>query len=180
VSLHPADERMLDAAMAQPYGARFLSKIETCGPIVRPELGPCWTWQASLVPGGYGQFALGRRIVRTHRLACELAHGKPSADAPCAIHACDLRHCVRPSHLRWGTWRENSADMVSRGRCPRAKLDAGDVLAILADLDRGASLRSISRRFGIGRAAVGHINTGQNWSWLTGRSPANDTHAEAV
>lgn len=32
------------------------------------------------------------------------------------LHSCDNRACINPEHLRKGTAKENTADMVSRGR----------------------------------------------------------------
>jgi hypothetical protein len=173
VSLHPADERMLDAAMAQLWGARFLSKIliNTNDPTA------CWLWTASLTGTGYAQFVDREWGTRANRIACRLAHGEPPEAAPLALHSCDVKQCVRASHLRWGSHVENMADMVARGRALRGeqnkgggKLTEAQVLEISALLSAGYTQSAIARRYGINQATVSMVNTGAAWGWLTGRT----------
>ena len=49
------------------------------------------------------------------RVAYELAVG-PIPDGRDLMHSCDVRHCVRPEHLRPATAQENAQDMVAKGR----------------------------------------------------------------
>jgi hypothetical protein len=80
----------------------------------------CWPWQGSLaVNGGYGLFDRrrdGERLsVRAHRLAYELLVGQ-IPDGAMLRHDCDNPPCVNPKHLTPGTAKDNSQDMVARGR----------------------------------------------------------------
>ena len=86
----------------------------------------CWLWTGGKrSTSGYGVFQLhldtpyGRAIllVAAHRLAYTLAVG-PIPPGAILLHSCDTPACVRPDHLRPGTRRENSQDMISRGRRP--------------------------------------------------------------
>lgn len=93
------------------FPARFWAKVYP-----EPNTG-CWLWGASHNGSGYGEFVLGVGRKRyAHRLMCATAHGAPPADKKFALHSCDVGSCVNPQHLRWGTNKENTADMLKRGR----------------------------------------------------------------
>jgi hypothetical protein len=94
---------------------RFWSKVNKDGPVLRPELGPCWEWTASLVTGGYGGFSVRRRQTRAHRYSWEETNG-PVPSGLFVLHRCDNPPCVRPSHLFLGTIQDNVDDMMAKGR----------------------------------------------------------------
>jgi len=97
----------------------FWANIEYFGPVIRPDLGPCWIWAGGR-DGGYGRFRLrllGERSA--HRIAWILAYGPIPASKPCVLHHCDNPPCVRPDHLHVGTNRQNIEERHSRGRSAR-------------------------------------------------------------
>ena len=85
----------------------------------------CWEWTAYVNPRtGYGQFSIpkalrptwgGHRTVTAPVVACSLTHGH-RPDGMWVLHACDNPICCNPSHLSWGTPRENIRQAVERGR----------------------------------------------------------------
>ena len=93
----------------------FWSKVNKGGPVVRPELGPCWDWTDHLTDRGYGQYFVYRRPVYAHVYAYTLTHGRPKQKV---LHHCDRKPCVRPDHLYDGTQKQNMRDAVGRGRVP--------------------------------------------------------------
>lgn len=138
--------------------SRFWSKVNKHGPLMKGMSTRCWEWTASVRRDGYGQLNVEGKTLAAHRLSWFLKHGK--WPQPCALHKCDYRRCVRPSHLFEGTKDENLEDMVKKGRSahgenrPDAKLP-----------DKSAT--SIRRKYKTGdytqRQLADEYNIDQSW-----------------
>lgn len=87
---------------------RFNSKVQEAP-------NGCHEWTGATNHKGYGKLTLQRRTVSAHRLAYEHFVG-PVPDGMNVCHHCDNPKCVRPDHLFVGTSRDNSVDMVTKGR----------------------------------------------------------------
>ena len=96
---------------------RFWSQVNKDGPIVRPELGPCWVWKN--LGNRYGAIKVDDKAQSAHRTAWFLETGQ--WPKPNALHKCDNGHCVRFSHLFEGTQQENVNDREAKGRGKRSK-----------------------------------------------------------
>lgn len=175
MSLHSNDERFLELAMAQPWGERLLSKIE-----IRPnEPDACWLWTAAISDTGYGSFRLANSTQNAHRLAYSITHGAPGS-RECVLHRCDVRSCVRPSHLFLGTHQDNMRDCAEKLRFRNGKLTPGKALEVLAMIRGGARNRDVAREFGLDESFVSRIRSGQRWAHLLDATPANDTTRESA
>lgn len=84
-------------------------RIDRSGPIPtsRPDLGPCWLWIGAIGAGGYALATIAQSPVRVHRLTYEDEHG-PVPDGLELDHLCEVKSCVRPSHLEPVTHVENT------------------------------------------------------------------------
>lgn len=80
----------------------------------------CWPWKGPSLKNGYGQFHVLGKSAYAHRVALEMV-GITIPDGMFVCHHCDNRKCCNPSHLFIGTARDNTLDMVSKGRHGRGK-----------------------------------------------------------
>jgi Mor family transcriptional regulator len=83
----------------------------------------CWLWIGAKTGAGYGALGLNYKFILAHRYSYELHFGAiPTGLRVC--HHCDTPACVNPSHLFIGTARDNTQDMMSKGRKPLGKATA--------------------------------------------------------
>lgn len=73
----------------------------------------CWIWPFGKDSAGYPQLHPGRATYESLILD---GHPRPDPPNHFCLHSCDQPSCVNPSHLRWGSNRENVKDMIDRGR----------------------------------------------------------------
>lgn len=145
---------------------RFWDKVDRRGP------DDCWEWQASVRGFGYGQFWLSGTHVAAHRVAYELEVGEIPAGLV-VRHRCDNPKCCNPAHLELGTHKQNSADMVERGRQNSpvgerhgsCKLTEQQVLEIRASNE---PQHVLAARYGVTQTRISAIRRGTNWSHLPG------------
>lgn len=67
---------------------------------------PCWLWQGSRSPGGYGQVRVDRKLKSVHRVIYELLVS-PIPEGLDLDHLCRNRACCNPNHLEPVTRSEN-------------------------------------------------------------------------
>jgi hypothetical protein len=80
----------------------------------------CWPWTRWTVESGHGQITIAGRPRRVHRLVWALVHGEDPYPHY-VLHRCDNPPCCNPRHLFLGTKKDNTQDMVGKGRGGRPK-----------------------------------------------------------
>ena len=75
----------------------------------------CWEWQAHCNKDGYGQIKINGEAHLAHRVSYVIDYGAIMSNY-CILHNCDNPRCIRGSHLRMGTRKENNKDMCNKGR----------------------------------------------------------------
>lgn len=75
----------------------------------------CWPWLGPRFGGGYGQVYFHGRGQGAHRVAHLLGNGGLDSTLK-VLHHCDNPPCCNPKHLFVGTAKDNSTDMVAKGR----------------------------------------------------------------
>lgn len=105
----------------KPLAERFWSKVNKDGPIQPhvPELGPCWVWTGAKYGSkwkyGFLGGCRGARNKLAHHLSWEM-HCGPIPEGQWVLHRCDNPPCVNPKHLFLGTAKDNTQDMLKKGR----------------------------------------------------------------
>lgn len=81
-------------------------------------VGPdeCWPWSKSHDRDGYAVVKIGNRQWRVARWVLTQKLGRDILPTEVTRHTCDNPPCCNPAHLIVGTARDNTADMLSRGR----------------------------------------------------------------
>ena len=157
---------------ARALAERFWEKVE--------KTEECWLWTAARFPSGYGLIRERRSNRPAHRVSWEWVHGPIPAGGQ-ILHHCDVRHCVRPTHLFLGDNTTNVADRVAKGRSggaagaknSHAKLTVEDVAEIRrlyqpakpGQPRKGQSsvTTQLARRYGVTVSTIYHIARG--WTW---------------
>lgn len=134
----------------------------------------CWEWTGTRFNSGYGRFF--DRHFKTqlaHRIAYQIFKGEV-LDNLIVMHSCDNKTCVNPQHLFSGTNKDNTQDMISKGRKypqlgstnPQSSLDETQVLKIRAEYNAGAVQQQLAVKFGVTPANVNLIIKRKIWSHI--------------
>lgn len=153
--------------------ASIWDRVERRGP------DECWRWLGShstnYYSENYGQdrrpaVSYDGRNWYVYRLIYQWTTGEELGDR-FARHSCDNPSCVNPAHVVPGTAKDNSADMMRRGRaigprgekCWKARLTNVKVRAMRAEHAAGASRTELMHRYGVSRTAVALVVRRSTW-----------------
>ena len=136
----------------------------------------CWNWIGNKMPKGYGRFSLGAKSQGSdgaHRVSWRIANKRDIPAGMHIMHSCDNPSCVNPKHLSIGTAKENTQDMIRKGR-KRTVAPVGDLngKAIL-DAEKVRLIRSsklnhaeLGRQLGVSSNCIRGVRTGRTWSHI--------------
>lgn len=133
----------------------------------------CHLWKGPISDQGYGVFYYHGTYATAHRYAWERVHGE--ADL-LVLHSCDVRNCVKLSHLHLGTISDNIREAVERARFkrgenkPNAKLSEEAVRYIRANYvpyDKVLGTRALARKFGVPHTTIRGVIHYQTWNYVS-------------
>jgi len=85
--------------LSKTLAERFWAKVDISG--------DCWNWTAYKNGQGYGRIIVDGKVRFAHRVGYEMEVG-PIPDGMVIDHICHNEACVKPSHLRACTLKQNN------------------------------------------------------------------------
>lgn len=145
----------------QSLEKRFFERVHIGG------FNGCWEWFGRVDHKGYGVIKIGNKNYGAHRVSWELERGKIPAGKQ-IIHACDVRWCVNPSHLRIANANENNFDKKQKNRSSRqcrednaaCKLTDAQAQELKNLRSAGWEQKALGEKFGINQSQVSRILSG--------------------
>ena len=136
----------------------------------------CWEWKGQILLNGYGRISLGSKKDGgglAHRVSWKLHNKKDIPDGMFVMHKCDNPSCVNPNHLLIGTPKDNTQDMIAKGRknvvSPKGEGNGKSLLdAEKVRLIRSSTLNhaALGRQLGVSPNCIRGVRTGRTWSHI--------------
>lgn len=137
-------------------------------------INDCWEWNHFICKrSGYGRMRYELKMEFSHRMSYKFFKGEIGSGL-FVCHKCDNKLCINPDHLFLGTPKENSQDMVKKGRCANhigennnsAILNEKLVLEIRNLHALGMKMKEICRKFSIKYFTCLDVINRRNWNHI--------------
>lgn len=102
------------ATLGRPKGTKSLLQ-RLLEKVIVDKKTDCWEYQGGKNNIGYGMIRDELKMRTTHRVSYE-EHKGPIPKGMCVCHTCDNPICCNPDHLWLGTRKQNTQDMIDKGR----------------------------------------------------------------
>lgn len=133
----------------------------------------CWNWIGNKA-SGYGRFSIGSKkegYFLAHRFSWELHNNAKIPDGMFVMHKCDNPQCTNPDHLMLGTPKENTQDMIAKGRKKTVVSVGKENGKSLLDEEKVRFIRSsdlshaaLSRLLNVSTGCIRGVRIGRTWS----------------
>jgi len=145
---------------------RFWEKVNIC------DEDECWEWLASKSKKGYGHFDARCGESRAHRYSWVVYFGEITDELQ-VLHHCDNPSCVNPKHLFLGTAKDNTQDMLKKGRDRligdkngQSKLTSEKVKVARVLRKMGWTYQKIADIYNVSNATIFHAINGNTWKHI--------------
>lgn len=150
------------------YKIRFKERLQ--------KNGDCLYYSGCVNKKGYGQFANPYGSL-AHRFAWIIENG-PISKGLMVLHRCDFPPCCNPLHLFLGTAKDNTQDMISKGRIqdyknlpkgeknPTSKITEEQAQKIASLITEGYYIYQIAEKLNISKNIVADIRCRKTWKHL--------------
>lgn len=155
---------MISKVYIERFWSRFKKNHET----------GCFEWTYSKNKKGYGQFMIGpkkaQRRFYVHRLSWVLTFGDiPEGLFVC--HRCDNTSCGNPEHLFLGTAKNNTDDMMKKGRHRYIKVNPLTYSKLnyekakeIRQTKHLFSIKEQSKKFGVSESTIKQVRSRRTWN----------------
>ena len=168
---------VVGARTVKPLAERLWARVDKA-PGLGPE-GDCWEWRGYVhKQNGYGYLgrgAAGEGMVSTNRAAWEVTNGD-IPDGLWVLHTCDNRLCCNPDHLWLGTPKENTQDMIVKGRRRKASQVARGEDVTLSKLteemvramraEPPMTFKELGAKYGVSPGTANKVILRQTWTHI--------------
>ena len=132
--------------------SRIVESSEGCLLFIGPKTG-----------NGYGVIGYEKRQDYVHRVVWKLNNG-PIKEGYCVLHTCDNPACCNIDHLLLGSHKDNTQDMMRKGRHVKPSYRVRSLVDPIFDLhNSGLSNSEVANHLGISRTSVHHVVHGKRW-----------------
>lgn len=130
----------------------------------------CWHWKHPRSDGRANTFWYEGKVSSAYKVSY-MIHKGPIGDL--WVDRCDNGLCVNPDHLFLGSPKENTQDMIQKGRQVRkqgegrgkvAKLTEVQVREIKSAAQSGVAGNRLAKQYGVHRRTVYDILDGKTWT----------------
>jgi hypothetical protein len=136
----------------------------------------CWYWIGQIQPNGYGRISLGAKELGSegaHRVSWKMHNKAEIPQGWHVMHKCDNPSCVNPNHLTIGTAKQNTQDMIAKGRkrtvSPKGEGNGKSLLneeQVRTIRTSKLSHAAMARELGVSPNCVRGVRTGRTWTHI--------------
>lgn len=149
---------------------RFWSKV-----LFTANAEKCWEWNCSKRKGGYGYFTITLLKKQVKLVSTRVSYFLTCKIDPVGfaiLHKCDNPMCCNPEHLFIGTNKDNTQDMISKGRKAdtsgvnngTSKLDEFQVIEIRNLYNTKQFLQNeLANKFNVSVSTIQRVVTNMSW-----------------
>lgn len=130
----------------------------------------CWPWKGSTNGKGYGRVSmLGTRFIASRIAAYFSNEFDIFASEVLVCHKCDNRLCCNPDHLFIGSYKDNTQDMLAKGRQSTLHAEAHGKASLKNDqvlfiANSTLPCTKLAKMFNVSQNTIYDICKGRTWN----------------